>query len=749
MVATSFWKWRFNDDWQRFRELLLKLLGPDANEDGFILSVSKIMRVSEAGPLESEAVVSRLLDSGETTPRWLAGGSADAGTTVEQIVKNLRKVGEDHHIGKLSVHEAVSDLRRMTIRLFLPATRAGALFGASVDSTIPAYSTTLDFSFICVEIDKIHYVRCVVSASVWSDPPYSGWHAPEQATRKPHARLDLGRAELMAAFYLGGVRDGIRRFLETYLEAIRLTTIHDTPFEAPIYWFVAGDEQSCNALAATLLGTHDLAAARVSTATEAGSLKMYRRMLDYGGIHVPLFVFLPRPVATADVDGRRSQLFAAQERNSAQVVLAATELELKVATLAYDIDTDLELWVHYLQMYDKATMQGSDLWDAVAMHLPVAPRQDFDRAHRIVALIHQTLLQSVADFAYVTNKVQETRTRLENQVTAFQVEFDRTIAEHRESSRSVSAALGDDGYRGVELRRIEGATSGIERIKGNFQGLFDAITKAFDERRTRETDRFSRSNLALAGTVAVFGVVTVLATTWKYDSIPDATFRVVLPIVTWILGVLVVAAGAYAWWALRGRRLGSREFRKAYEQLRDYLRQVSTVELRKMKKKLGDDDAANAPAWDALDKELSDELVRVWTSVRAIEAKSRSTKVRSDLVALENNVGQWTLRTMLLNERPIRLFKYNLPRLIALYCALSAADPDIEVNAVARFDVDVMIAGVGFDGRYCRLIYDWLCQRTGSVAEVARDVAKLRLSNEMTDDDRTDALKEISGVDQA
>lgn len=746
MVATSFWSWELHEEWKRFQRLLVDLLTPSGDETGWILPVTKLVRRCDAGPVDPEAVVSGLLDVAATPPEWLSGTSAEAGTTIEQIVANLQEIGDEQHDGKISVPRAVSNLEPMTVRIFLPPARARVLFGADGDATDPAYSVTLDFGFTCVEIDSAYFAVCLASASVWSDPPYSGWHAPAEAT---HAapKLDVSQAERMARFYLRGVRAGIRRFLRKYLREPNLTTLRDTRFAAPIYWFLAGDEHQCNWLGATLLRTEDLEAAPVSAATEAGSLRMYRRMVDDAGTNVPLYVFLADPpLARADAK-ERARLLARQEESSAHVVLAARELELQVAVLTFDIDSDLDLWAHYLRLYDEATEQGIDLWDAIAMHLPVAPRRKFDRAHRVVALIHQALLQSVADLAYVTNKVQEARKRLDNKVATLQVQFDRTTSENRQSPGQMSAALGDDGYRGTELRRLDRVMAEIARIKGNFQGLFDAITKAFDERRSRETDRFSRSNLALAGTLAVFGIVAVLDASFEYMATPNAGFRVVLLIATWLLAVLAVTAGLYAWLALRGRRLGSRKFRRAYKKLRDYLRQVSTVELRAKQEKMvkaGLGASALDDEWNALDKELSYQLERTWRSVRAIPEKNRSARVRGDLIALENNVGQWALRTMLLNERPIRLYQYNLPRLIALYCALSAADPAIRVNAVARFDVDVMVNGLGFERRHHDQISKWLRQQKGSVRDVAEAVRDLRLRNGMTDEARQRTVEIIN-----
>lgn len=795
MVATSFWGWKFTDEPARLRALLEKLLTPDGDIAGYVRrspEASGDSAFSSLDPREYEAAVERLYANQDFVPDWVSGSTAEAGTTIDGIVARLHKIGEDRLLGRCSLDEAVAELGELKIRVFLPSERACSLFGDSLTHEFRSYSVCLDLAFSSVLVDSEDQALCLISASVWSDHPYSRRHAHAPADRMESPRFDLPQAKELAEFYLHNVRSGIRQVLEDHLDSPALPTVQNTPYVAPVYWVVSGNPEASAEVVAHLLKTTDLDAARVSGATLAGTLTMYRRMLGDSRVNVPFYVLVPDLKPNGVVPDERESWFAEQEENAAIAVLAATELELQVATLAFDIDTDLSLWEHNLQLYGDSTVLGAALWDAVAMHLPVASHRDLDRAHRIIALIHQTLLQSVSDLAYVTNKVQDTSVRLSDTVADLQVKFDQRIAENRRPSANNSAALSDGGYLGLERRRIDSAVGEIDRIKGNFQGLFDAITKAFDERRTRETDRFSRSNLVLATTVAVFGLVTVLTATFKYSVDASAGYLTTLQLFTWLLGLAVLFAGGYVVLVLRGRRLGNRGFRQAYKPLRDYLRKVSTAELQDLKRRL-DETAKAAPlpdqriflahaqslltkflggvvelgpprcghggdrtaelkaamdvVWDALDHHLSQQLIIQWKRVLQVGRLPREENPSRDLGVLENNVGAWAMHTMLVNERPPELYKYNLPRLIALYCALSATDPTMERNAVARVDVGFVVDGLEFGRPHVAAFYQWLTRRRQGIDEVVRDIDKLGLHNGMTNSERTAALKEVYSGD--
>lgn len=814
MVTTSFWHWAFDDEHlAQLRGLLESVLRRDIKGEAWVLRPAEggIAHRPASSPRLAEAAVERLYAPPPRQPQWRPGSAAAAGLTVDEIVAAVQEVGAERKQGTISADDAAHALRGIDIRVFAQPDRAAALFGAH---EILAYCACLDITFTKTRVeDRDHYV-CLVSASVWSNRPHSRWHAPPdecwpESISPGDDRVDV---EFVSKCYLGEVRAGIRRLLGSHLDSPAIPTIQNMPYVAPVYWVIAcGGPNRVEAesrAVRNLLGTTDLDAAPVSASMLAGSLCMHRRVLGDPGVAVPFYVLVPVAHRPA-LHGAQADAFRQQEDDAAAAVLALTELEIQVSTLTFDIDTDLTLWENYVRLYASSADRGAALWDALAMHLPVAEDKTLDKVHNAIALIHQTLLQSVADLNYVATKIDSAGASLIRRAAELQGEFDGRIAERRAIGSPDSAALGEHSDIGFERRRVAQACAEVERVRSNFRGLFDSITKAFDERRTRETDQFAKQNLTLGQVVGFIALLNLVGLLTPFllaisspgqavpGSLPSAGFWllfsgvVLFVVVVFLFGLFYFRSGI----GLRVR-LGDEEFQMLYPELRDFLRKVSTAELENLKRGLtnalapgqplpepaafmrkasslvseflGSAESISLPAgaclpdrraalqaglevtWNAVDENLSALLERTWGSVYSVHGAARHSNPSDDVDALLSNVGHWTMKSMLLNERPPELYRFDLPQLIALYCALSASEDSFlrttsyaePVTAISAIDMGFVLQGLSFPPTEFGAIHRWLGRaRPGMSAEdIAKDVRRLGLRNGMDDGERDRAI---------
>lgn len=821
MVSTSFWQLRRFDRQQLagLRGLLEALLtrGPGAaaiHEPPAVRVDGRLPRDAQ----DAETVVDRFYGGGPANPRWWSGSSARAASSVDAIMDSLQRIGEERKADRISAQDAVRLLRSLTIRVYLDPERAAALFGSRAGTP---YHVCLDVALTRTSLgDKDNYL-CAVSASVWSSRPYSAHHAPPSSV--PRGPV-TGGLRAVSDFYLSEVRAGVRRLLHGHLGWVpAIPTIQNTPYIAPVYWIVVGDDPEYTEQAVRhLLGTTDLTAAPVTSSRLVGGQRLHRRVRSEDGVVVPFSVLVPdKPEDVRDGDGDAAARAAVhearvrQEEHAALAVVAMTELEVQVVTAAFDIDTDLGLWENHARLYAASAEHVAGLWDALAMHLPVAEGEVLDKVHSAVALIHQTLLQSVADLDYVARRISAAGAELERRTYELQAEFDARVAERREPHVAGSAPLGDDGDIGFERRRITRAAAEVDLVRSEFRSLFDSITKAFDERRTRETDQFTKMSSKLGVAVGVLAVINLFGlavpvvlpltlpasevVTGAGDATPGPAYWVLLTIVALgiVAGLLVLrvvrGSTSVPWMpAMHGRPIGDDDFRKHYPALRDFLRMVSTAELRTLSRRLeprkdqevgsylekaseivgaylgsrkavrlelpeGTSPAdrrealrtAECVAWNLVDRALSGLLTKNWRIAHSTPDAARSRDVDHDVAALLGNVGHWTLQSMLLSERPPELHKFNLPWLVALYCALSASEESLlartssrtPVTAISADDMWWVLRGLGFSPSERRHIYSWLCRRRAEPAgRIAADVGRLGLRNGMDEEQREVAL---------
>ena len=131
----------------------------------------------------------------------------------------------------------------------------------------------------------------------------------------------------------------------------------------------------------------------------------------------------------------------------------------------------------------------------------------------------------------------------------------------------------------------------------------------------------------------------------------------------------VLGAIAYQFRKLRGvGRVTSQAFEGRYKVVRDFLADVSTDHLdafRREQQLLAVGDPQRRANWQDLDHELSEKFILAWAS--ADEAEAAVPPDKYEAADLRIRVEAWTLRTLLLTERPRDLGPYPLPYLTCLY----------------------------------------------------------------------------------
>jgi hypothetical protein len=124
---------------------------------------------------------------------------------------------------------------------------------------------------------------------------------------------------------------------------------------------------------------------------------------------------------------------------------------------------------------------------------------------------------------------------------------------------------------------------------------------------------------------------------------------------------------------LRVGRVASHAFEGRYEVVRDFLADVSTDHLdtfRRQQQRLTPGDPQRQENWQDLDHTLSEKFIRAWASADEAEAAVKPDSY--DAADLRIRVEAWTLRTLLLTERPRDLGPYPLPYLTCLYRVCAA-----------------------------------------------------------------------------
>jgi hypothetical protein len=379
-----------------------------------------------------------------------------------------------------------------------------------------------------------------------------------------------------------------------------------------------------------------------------------------------------------------------------QVITSLTEFEARAATDMHDIDDALEVWRTHVQVYDRIARQAARLWDVLALHLPVRSGKLLEDAHRPIALVHQTLLQGVADLADLVSQVESLITEVDELEERLSDLVDERIAERplSTSRRSIGTSLAQMGQFN-RLRRLSSAVAAdARRVNEQYKDMLASIAHAFDERRVREVDVLQRVGFYLSLAFGMTTMVTILDFVLNIKSARPlpAPWNLLAGLVAAALAVFLADAGIRAVRMVRhARDISSPEFRDRYEKVLTYLRACSTRELDMLTVATADLSPDDLRRWSELDGELAESLAALWdeaTAGRPVPVGDARLPAE-DIQRLAKDVEEWTLRALLLTERPRRLWHYRLPKLTLLYRHCVALPQSRRWNAPAAIVADV------------------------------------------------------------
>jgi hypothetical protein len=224
------------------------------------------------------------------------------------------------------------------------------------------------------------------------------------------------------------------------------------------------------------------------------------------------------------------------------------------------------------------------------------------------------------------------------------------------------------------LRRYVSEASGTAgRVTDSYRMLLDTIGLAFDERRVREGDRIQKASMWIAVAFGVLGLSGVAQATLPLPAIKGLLVWFV-QIFLWVVTSAALGAIAYQFYKLREvGGVTSHAFEGRYKVVRDFLAEVSTDHLDTFRREQSAaNDLERQVKWQELDHSLAKEFIRAWASAGQAEADVRRDSYKA--ADLRARVEAWTLRTLMLTERPRDLGSCPLPYLTCLYrvCAAQA-----------------------------------------------------------------------------
>ncbi|SCE94125.1 hypothetical protein GA0070214_103454 [Micromonospora chaiyaphumensis] len=741
MVRTSAW---------RIPEVELLRRDPDCSPDGL---------TTEPGGVEFAA--HRRLLEGLLRPEGVLDGAAWLGRVHhgEDAVDYKRA---DSEAGRSLMTELVDEVRQGCLaaldknrqawrqlaelrhQIFLEPQRLRSLRNPA-DPDLPLYAVVdISFSYL------VERPLCRASISVWTSLPRSRRHVPEelllpevngaQNVRIPADQIPAYRS------YLLRVGESLQRLLAAQLLPVQFR-VFDWQYDLPTFWvavpgslrgdayrYLQRSERVGDRLARELLLSGTARDSVVSRAVLNGDFMVLRRFRREGETYTPHYLILPsrNGYPARDADGvrdpdRRAAAIRRQEENAAGIVIALSELEATSGSELYTVERDLEIWKNHLQVYTAMAERGAFLWDALSTHLPMRRGRALNEAHRAVQLLHQILLQGVADLGHLRALTRASSASIDAAAERLQDDFDTKLTELH--GRSVLGLRGAITETGLFARVRQHGAEIVEQsswVKSRYDDLLAAITSAFDERRVREADVIQKGGVVISLAVGLVSLVTVLdATTdmktprdvastpgapadanwlrWLHDQALGLLSRHANETALFSLacGVAVLGVALYVWVRFRSSgRLSSRQFRRLYDGSRGrlvmpnghgvwhFLRDASTDSLedflgRARRQSATPEDARdNRQRWAELDDALAGRFADLWDRAAPMGVR-RQDRVRSDIKALARRIEHWGIHGLLLTERPRQLHEYVLPRLICLY-RFCIQWPDSFIEKVGR-----------------------------------------------------------------
>ncbi|MGH8884071.1 MAG: hypothetical protein ACRDYX_02625 [Egibacteraceae bacterium] len=689
-------------------------------------------------------------------PEWHSGAGAQQ--VVERITNGLEQCGLVATRAWMQGQEELlaAQMNLFACRIYLDPQRAAKLARgpAPGPSMVPA-SACIDLRF------REHLDRYWLYAtlSVWTYKPSSVKHAPALPTHETGegpwkvTELDDWRV------YAETLRKGFKaRVLEHFPPAE--TKILDREHRPPRFWFAQGDglpatpeaadpiSNDVKALARLVLKTPDVRGAGVAAGVIGDQMLVLRRFVPDAGGELPCYLVIPfRGSAVA------------QEDEARWLVGTLTDLEASAAAQLFEVATDLDLYAGHLRAYEAVVHQAKVLWDQLALYLPVARGS---RIHKLIELVHQTLLQGIADLDQVAIQASEAARKVERAASDLKDEFDRTFTERplpdERSIRyrqSVRSSLTQAGYFDKAARQAERVRKDAEQVQRTYDTLLKGITCAFDERRVRRIDVLQRVGIVFAILVVVFGFVpealNAVFTIWGgHEQSPDRL--VALAGGALAAMVLFFVAGTWVYlWKQRLSTLGSRRFRRRHKQLRKFLASCATDRLTRLRdagwKRVQaalDDPADETRKWENIIKEwegFDRALARQCAELLDKLARDKRAQPPTDKPPrpkdLSRRVERWALKALLVTERPRQFWRFPLLRLTFLYRFYPMMRGELRSSSIPAAD-----EGVASDVDFNRAV-STQCRADHAEIDQIERWAKRQLEQRRSAADFVEALDEV------
>lgn len=722
--------------------------------------------------------------------QWFGPGYDDAGVPElrETLTKEIHAAWQESHSWQRSsirrpmtgrAAQAITDqLNGLRHRILFDAERLAEFADAALPPDRECYAL-LDVRFIY----QLNQLRCHVSSSIWSAPPLHGEHCPETLRNDRASRLAGSIQDYQELFV-----DLARRLKAKLGQFLTMSEfrVFDRPYGLPSFWTVApvaefvprepgeylGNDEFGATLSRTLLGRH-WRDDTVSHGLINGDLLILRRTA-----RVPEYP--PRADATAAVTWEvptylvlpASDNHAEVELRTAKLITDLTDLEADAQHQLFELQSDLEIMRNHLRVYDAIVERGSFLWDALSTHLPIGRGWGLAKAHRNIELVHQVLLQAVADLGHITSLIRQCVADVADVAARLRDRYDEQTSEWRASVGSLRPALTSTGL--VERVKRVGEETRIEaeRVKTAYDDLLRAFAHAFDERRVRELDGLQKAQLAVGVGAAVLGAFSIAQFTIKVDTF-DMLTAVDVPgvagdvngavLASWAVGLALLASMSVLWFrSARIGRLGSAWFRRFYQRGRprhetartitgrwrglwSYLAATSTDRLAQF--------SGDARNWHELDRSLAAWLAHLWdTSARRVRRRSR--RWRRDLGSLSRQLETWAAHSLIASERARRMYLYKVPNLACMYrCLVGTRNSYLEhlhassVSAMAKADFNLSMMRLGFSPQAADAIDRWLADvGYDSATKAYQRISTLGLAAGMNQQARERALQIVGFV---
>jgi hypothetical protein len=560
--------------------------------------------------------------------------------------------------------------------------------GNGLDPNLPAY--------LCLDLRFKEHLKsyCLFISSVICTQPSSGTHASHASPHPPAAglwQLPEGVEQLRAKY--SELRRTLRGLIPDVFPRSGMAVL-ERQHHAPRFWIVTGgalptdpvslprraDDEAFGALVDLLLSAPDPYTTGVAAGVLQGNALVLRRFVPCARGGLPSYLIIPWGKNGAQ---QGDQTFA--------LVRKLTDLEASAAAALSLIERRVDAYRSLIEVYRVIAQRAARLWDQLALHLPTAKGRQLAKAHRYIELIHQILLQGIADLDLVATNARAQREHVEDTAYELGHQFEQTFTERALTGHQpIRESLTSAGHFDKARQEAEDSCQAAEQVKDTYKALLEGITYAFDERRARTTDFLQGLGLGLA---VLLGLVAV---------VPEVTASALQEHAAWLqpwIGgggsalIAVVATMMLRTYRRRGVLL-SRPYAKHYEELHAFLEACATdrltrlqerdrTRLRAAQRAGGDVSEVRMQMderWNELDKQLAEQCARLLDGLPARKARRRPWSPKAGGIGLDHwgrRVERWALSALLVSERPRTFQSFPLPRLCFLYRCYPIIGPDL------------------------------------------------------------------------